>query len=247
MKDYFNKTLWIIGASSGIGRALAVELGARGATLVLSSRDNTSLSELETSLPGLTFIVPLDVCDGAAVENAYRDISERFTLDSVIYMAGTYHPGAIEDMDLRQAKMIVETNFIGALNVVHAVLPAFLARKSGQIALCASVAGYRGLPQAQPYGATKAALINFAESLRAETLSRGIDIKVINPGFVRTPMTAKNSFPMPMMIEANIAAQCIANELKKNTFEIRFPKLFTFLMKVLRVLPSSLYFFFVKK
>ena len=143
-------------------------------------------------------------------------------------------------MDINAAMDMVDINFKGALNVVHAALPVLKKRVHGQLALCGSVAGYRGLPYSQPYGATKAALISLAESLKVE--NEELDIKVINPGFVRTPMTDKNDFKMPMIIEPEEAAKIIAKELQTSRFEIHFPKRFTFLVKLLALLPSFLYF-----
>ena len=136
---------------------------------------------------------------------------------------------------------------MGTLNCLHAVLPILQRQKSGQIALCGSVAGYRGLPNAQPYGATKAAIINLAESLKLETAGSGIDVRVINPGFVRTPMTDKNSFDMPMIISPEQAARSLADQLAGSGFEIHFPKKFTWAMKILRLLPDALYFPIVRR
>ena len=242
-EGYKGKHIWIIGAGSGIGRALAGELSRRGATLALSSRGTAALESLRHELGDRHVVCPLDVTDLDAVIRAAAAIAAGFpSLDSVIFMAGAYRPMAPDKMDMAVAHGIIDTNFKGALNTVHAVLPVFARQRTGQIALCGSVAGYRGLPNSQPYSATKAAVINFAESLRADRSLSYIDVKLICPGFVRTPMTDKNSFAMPMMIEPEEAARAIANGLQSRSFEIHFPKRMTLIMKLLKIMPSPLYF-----
>ena len=241
MDAYAGKHIWIIGASSGIGRALAVELDAQGARLALSARSEDKLNALNEELGGRHAILPLDVADAKAFEATANTVRNMFPrLDSSIFMAAVYNPASLENFDIKDAHQTVNINLNGAFNAVHAVLPILREQGSGQLALCGSVAGYRGLPNGQPYSATKAAVINLAESLRAKESE--LDIKVINPGFVRTPLTDKNDFKMPMMIEAEEAAKVIARELQTKRFEIHFPKSFTFFVKLLRILPSFLYF-----
>jgi short-subunit dehydrogenase len=241
MRPYEGKNIWIIGASSGIGRALAVELAAQGARLVLSARSEDKLEALSQELGGEHKVLPLDVRNSDAFVKNAKTIQETLhKLDSMIFMAAVYTPKSKDPMDIDKAMAMVDINFKGTINAVHAILPIFKAQKSGQIALCGSVAGYRGLPYSQPYGATKAAVISLAESLKLE--NKELDIKVINPGFVRTPMTDKNDFKMPMIIEPEEAAKIIARDLQKKRFEIHFPKRFTFLAKLLALLPSFLYF-----
>jgi short-subunit dehydrogenase len=241
-KRFDGKSFWIIGATSGIGCALAKEMNTRGARIIISGRRSHILNNLQQQLGREAMSLPLDVRDSEAVLLAFQAIEQKFKLDGIIYMAGVFTPMKIRTLDLAEATSIIATNFTGALHVVRAALPSFLARKNGQIALCASIVGYRGLPHAQPYGASKAALINFAESLRAESIKKGVDIKVINPGFVRTPITDKNNFRMPALIDAKEAAHVIANELHSKCFEIHFPKRFTLIMKLLRLIPDWLYF-----
>lgn len=241
MDAYADKYIWIIGASSGIGYALAVELAAQGATLALSARSKDKLNTLNDELGKGHAVLPLDVTDTKAFEATVKTIQVTFPrLDSTIFMAAIYNPAALKNLDIKDTYQTVNINLNGAFNTVHAVLPILKKQGTGQLALCASVAGYRGLPNAQPYGATKAALINLAESLRIEESE--LDIKVINPGFVHTPLTDKNDFKMPMIIESKEAAKIIARELQTGRFEIHFPKRFTFFMKLLRILPASLYF-----
>lgn len=239
MKPWLGKTIWIIGASSGIGEALARELAAQGASLVLSARRQDKLEEINQSLDGEHQVLPLDAGDPVGVQLAADTIPK---LDSVLFMAALYDPAGHSNSDIHFIHQILTVNIGGAFNVVHAVQDRFKLQGYGQIALCASVAGFRGLPYGQPYCATKAALINYAESLKVEFEDANIDIKVINPGFVETPLTDKNDFTMPMIIKAPAAAKVIADELRGMHFEIHFPKKFTYLMKVIDVLPRWAYF-----
>jgi short-subunit dehydrogenase len=242
-----DKTIWIIGASSGIGQAVARQLDAEGAKLVLSARRKQSLIELNQELGDKHIVFPLDVTDSQhLVQLAESIIQQLNQLDSVLFFAASYTPSSVEQMDIEQAKQIVDVNLMGALNTVNAVLPIMKQQGHGQIALCASVAGYTGLPNGQPYSATKAALINLAESLRIEQQANNIDIKVINPGFVSTPMTEKNQFKMPMIVTPEKAAKAISKGLTSQRFEIHFPKRFTLLLKLLRLLPYWLYFLLIR-
>jgi NAD(P)-dependent dehydrogenase (short-subunit alcohol dehydrogenase family) len=185
----------------------------------------------------------LDVSDISACEKALADIQKSTPrLDRAIFMAALYEPTRIADITPDQFRRMVDVNLMGAFHIVNTVLPWMRQHQKGQIALCGSVAGYRGLPKGQPYSATKAALINFTESLRAEEKSHGLDIKLISPGFVKTPLTDKNSFDMPMIIEADTAAQEILKGLQSSRFEVAFPRLFACLMKMLRLLPYGIYF-----
>jgi short-subunit dehydrogenase len=232
--------IWIIGASSGIGEALAKELDAQGATLILSARTEESLNQLNDSLGGKHKVMPLDVGDNDAVEQAAATIRKDIArLDRVIFLAAIYKPANINARDVEFSRNLVTVNLLGALYVTYAVLPIFDAQKTGQMVLCGSVAGYTGLPGGQPYSATKAAIANFTESLYAE-VEDYIDVKLISPGFVRTRITDKNDFPMPMRIEPEQAAKAIAKGLRGRAFEIHFPKAFTLAVKFLRLLPYSI-------
>lgn len=244
--SFAGETIWIIGASSGIGKALAQELSSLGAQLVLSSRRKEELEQLREQIEGHHQICPLDVSDRGQVYNAGMELKNSGTLDRVIFMAAVYEPANIKDMDLDFTRQLVDINLMGAFYVVHTILPIFEKQKHGQIAICASVAGYTGLPNGQPYSATKAALINFTQSLYAEA-KEYIDVKIINPGFVRTPATDKNNFKMPMRIEPGEAARAIAKGLKKGAFEIHFPKRFTYLMKLLAIMPYWIKLYFTRR
>lgn len=237
------KNIWIIGASSGIGKALAIELGKRGHSLALSARRADPLSDIVVTLPKANhLVIPLDVADQKTIEKGLEDIQSQWQkIDSVIFMAGLYTPMALAEIDIQKTQQIIDINLMGAYRVLNVILPILKKHGHGQIALCASVSGYRGLPNAQPYGSTKAAMINLAESLRAEE-GNMLDIKVINPGFVKTRLTDKNDFDMPMRITPEKAAIYIAKGLEKSGFDIHFPKRFTLIVKTLTFLPSWLYF-----
>ena len=243
-----NNNTWIVGASAGIGAALARELASRGHNVALSARDAEALQQLKGELAaGEHLVAALDVGDYATVQQAQSDILQSWErIDRVVFMAGIYQPMPMTELDLEQCRAILEVNLLGALHLSASVLPHLLAHPGSQIAFCASVAGYRGLPRSQPYGASKAGLINLAESLRAEHGKR-LDVRLINPGFVESRLTAKNDFHMPMRISAGQAARAIARGLDSSAFEIHFPRLFTYTLKLLGVLPNWLYYKIISK
>lgn len=241
MDRFEGKNIWIIGASSGIGHALSKELLQRGAKLILSARNTDKLETLKAGLTGDHYVCPVDIRNIESVQNALKFEQEKCGhIDSIINLAALYEPASIKDMNIEKARLLVDVNITGSLNLIYAALPVLKYQSHGQLVLCGSVAGYRGLPNGQPYSATKAAIINLAESLKIE--NPDLDIKLINPGFVRTPLTDKNDFEMPMMIEPEEAAKAIADGLLKKSFEIHFPKKFTILMKLLRLIPNAIYF-----
>lgn len=242
LESFKDKNIWIIGASSGIGYALAENLSAQGAHLFLSARSENGLNNLNQKLGNTHHLLPLDVADLDATQKACLEVQKitNNQIDSVILLAALYDPSPIREMDIQKAHQMVQVNLNGTLNLVTSILPILQDQKYGQLALCGSVAGYRGLPNGQPYSATKAAVMNLAESLRAEEPS--LDIKLISPGFVRTPLTDKNDFDMPMIIEPEEATQSVAKGLQSNAFEIHFPKKFTLILKLVRLLPAWLYF-----
>lgn len=239
--DYQNQIIWIIGASSGIGLALAHELAARGAILALSARNKDALDNLKAHLGAQHSVFALDITDTETTRRTAQAIKAAFgTIDRVIFLAAAYTPMKIDMLDMEVTKKIIDINLTGAFNLIDAILPILKVQKSkSQLALCGSVAGYIGLPNAQPYSATKAAIINLAESLYAE-YQQIIDIKLINPGFVSTPLTDKNDFVMPFIISPQKAAKAIAEGLLSRSFEIHFPKKFTFFLKLLKLLPYAL-------
>ena len=239
-KPFENECIWLIGASSGIGHELAIQLAEQGAKLCLSARRTQALTTLQQQLPGTHSIHPLDVADLEQVKTVCAEVCQTHErIDRVLFFPALYQPSPIKSMDLAVLSQIIDVNLKGALYVTQQLWPVFERQQRGQIALCGSVAGYLGLPNGQPYSATKAALINFAESLHAEAPDY-LDVKLINPGFVDTPLTQKNAFSMPMLFTPQQAAQAILTGLNQNRFEIHFPKTFTLLLKALTLLPYRL-------
>lgn len=238
--------IWITGASAGIGRALALRMARDGWRVAASARRADELAELAREaggLPGTIHAYPLDVTDQAAVWEAVATIEHELgAIDVSVLNAGTHEPTPAATFAAATLRRLLEVNVIGVANGLEAVLPRLIARRTGRVAIVASVAGYGGLPNAAAYGATKAALINLAEAMRPELLQRGVILQVINPGFVKTPLTDKNDFAMPFLISAEDAAEVIRRGLQSDRFEIAFPTLFVRLMKLVRVLPYRLYF-----
>lgn len=233
---FSDKRVWIIGASAGIGAALARALAAEGARLILSARDEAALAEVARACGGAE-ILPLDLADRATLAAATARLKGEPPLDAVICAAALYDPARVADLDPARAEELVRVNLLGALDVARLTPP--LLRDGGQLALFGSVAGYVGLPGGQAYSATKAAVGNLAESLRVELAPR-VDVRLISPGFVRSRLTDKNKFRMPAIITAEEAASHVLRGMRGRAFEIHFPKRFTLALKLLRILPYSL-------
>jgi NAD(P)-dependent dehydrogenase (short-subunit alcohol dehydrogenase family) len=237
--------VWITGASSGLGAALAARLAAAGRSVAVSARREPRLRELAevTPGPGRLHPVPLDTENLEEVRAGVARIEKELgPIDQAVLNAGTHRPVDARALDPQDFRKLVEVNLMGTVNCLAAVLPPMLARKRGRIALVASVAGYRGLPTSSAYGMTKAGLINLAEALRVELAPQGVVVQVVNPGFVRTPLTDRNDFPMPFLMEPEAAAEAFYRGLQSDRFEIAFPRRFVALMKVLRCLPAPLAF-----
>ena len=227
------ETIWIIGASDGIGAAMAQEWSARGARLILSARSTDRLRELAGRL-GDCHVVPLDVGDRSSVDAAAQKIAAIGTVDRIINLAAIYDPGKVAELDPVTAGQITAVNLTGSFHVAQ-IAPKVL-KPNGQLALCGSVAGYVGLPQGQIYSATKAGVINLAQSLRVE-MAGTFDVRLINPGFVDTRLTQRNDFTMPAITTPDVAARTIIDGLLSRRFEIHFPRRFTFGLKLLGILP----------
>ena len=244
--DWRAKTVWVVGASSGIGRATASALHAQGARVIVSARKAQALEDFVLAHPGSQALV-LDTTDALAVQQAARQLLAQGPLDCVMYCAGHYQAMRADAMDLPDMLRHVEVNYSGALRVLDAVLPDMLVRGAGHFSLVGSVAGYTGLPQSLAYGPTKAALINLAETLYQDLHTKGIGVSIINPGFVQTPLTAGNAFTMPALLTPDQAATAILKGWAQGAFEVHFPKRFTLWLKVMRLLPYRIYFALVSK
>jgi NAD(P)-dependent dehydrogenase (short-subunit alcohol dehydrogenase family) len=249
IKDWTGKRVWVVGASQGIGEAIARLLIAKHAKVALSARNALALEGLARLAPaGDALVLPLDVTDPAAFRPALTTIIERWDgVDLVLLVAGTHRAIRAWELEASVVRGLVETNLMGALNALEAVVPQLLTQGHGAIGIVSSVAGYRGLPTGLIYGATKAALINLAETLYLDLRPRGLSVYLINPGFVKTPLTDRNEFPMPALISAEEAAQHTLRGLERGAFEIHYPKRFTCAMKLLRMLPYRLYFALVHR
>ncbi len=240
MGNLKKKNVWIIGASSGIGAALAKKLSQNGATVILSARSEEKLHNLSNEIQGKSYVFPLDITNHDELCKIAQKIKHDYGhIDSAILLAGMYQPSLISDIKTEDTRKIIDINLMGAFNFIECILPILKYQKYGQIILTGSVAGYRGLPKGQPYSATKAAITNLAESLRIEEPE--IDVRLLSPGFVNTPMTEKNDFDMPMVITPEEAADDIYKGMLSNSFEIHFPKKFTFIMKLIHIMPNWLY------
>jgi len=247
--DWSKKRVWIVGASTGIGAALADLLHTRGAKVAVSARSADKLAAMVTRYGASRAIaLPLDITDVETIKVAEQELIAAWGgYDMVIFMAGDYTAMRAWELDLKVAQRMVDVNWSGFMNGLSVVIPTLMKQKAGAIALVSSVAGYRGLPKSLVYGPTKAALINLAETLYIDLKEKGLDIYLINPGFVKTPLTANNDFEMPSIITPEVAALEIEKGFAKGEFEIHFPKRFTNVLKMLRHLPYSLYFRAIKK
>ena len=246
MNDWQGKTVWLIGASSGIGQATAHALHGLGARVVVSARSEAELKEFAAAHPG-ALALPLDASDADAVKTAAQTVFNTGALDLVFYCAGYYKDMRATDFDLSVMLRHQQVNYVGALNVLDAVLPHLLARKAGHISLISSVAGYRGLPKSLAYGPTKAALINLAETLFLDLQDSHIGVSLVCPGFVETKLTAQNDFKMPGLLTPTQAADEIVKGWANGHFEIHFPKRFTLWVKAMQLLPNGLYFRLIRK
>ena len=243
-----NETVWVVGASSGIGRAVAKKLHQNGARVILSARRVEELEKLNTEMENTAIVCPVNVCDAKTITGALQEISQKTDkINRIMIFSAAYKPGKLQDMSLGDIENIVDTNVTGVLRIIHKSVPILTQQGGGEILLCGSVAGYFGLPSSQPYSATKSAIINLAESLAYDLQKQNIRVRIINPGFVKTAMTDQNNFDMPCMITAEKAADEIIRGLNKNSFEIRFPKVFTCIMKTISLLPYYLQKIIVKR
>jgi short-subunit dehydrogenase len=235
------RTAWITGGSSGLGRELALRLAREGVRVAVSARSGEKLAELTAGRPNL-LAVPLDVSDRAAVAQAHRRIVAEFgSLDLAVLNAGVWHPMKATEYDADRAVQSMAVNYFGIVNALDVLIPSMTAAGRGHLGLVASVAGYRGLPMAAAYAPSKAAVISLAEVLRSELSRHGIVVSLVNPGFVETPMTSVNAFPMPFILKADDAADRIYAGLVRGRFEIAFPWQLVAMMKALRVMPNAMF------
>ncbi len=241
------KKIWITGASSGIGKALAVKFAKEGWKVAISARRKNLLDEIATDEN--IFAYPLDVEDENQIKNIFDKILEDFKdLDICVFCSGTYNRKSEKKIDNIQIKKTFNINFFGVVDCIKTVEDFFKNRKKGHLSIVSSIAGYRGLPNSSGYGPSKAALTNFTESIYFDFKKYNVSISLISPGFIKTPMTDTNDFPMPFIKTPEFAAEKIFNGLtKKSSFEIHFPKALTLLLKFFRILPYRIYLFLIDK
>ena len=241
------KKIWITGASSGIGKAVAEKFAKEGWQVAVSARRKEILDEMAKDLNISSY--PLDVVDEQNCKITFQKIISDFTeIDLCIFCSGTYDPKKEKEIDIKQSKFVMDVNYFGVLNCVKTVEKYFKNKKRGHISIVSSIAGYRGLPNSSGYGPSKAALNNFAESIYFDFKKYNVRVSVISPGFIKTPLTDKNDFPMPFLRSVEFAAEKIYGGLiKSNSFEIHFPKQLTLILKFLRILPYKIYLFLIYK
>jgi short-subunit dehydrogenase len=241
------KKIWITGASSGIGKALAEKFASEGWKVAVSARRKEILNEMCKNENISSY--PLDVTNQEQINDVFLKIINDFgNLDLCVFSSGTYDPKLEQEINVKQNKFVMETNFFGVLYCIKSVEKYFKNKKNGHISIVSSVAAYRGLPNSSGYGPSKAALTNLTESLYFDFKKQNVRISLISPGFIKTPLTDKNEFPMPFIKSPEFAAEKIFNGLTKSeAFEIHFPKALTLLLKFLRVLPYGIYLFLIDK
>ena len=239
MRQFRGKRYWLVGASEGLGRALAERLSAAGAEVILSARSTERLAEVAASLPGPSTVLPVDVADAASVRGAAAAAGQ---IDGVVFLAGLYWPMAAQDWNADQVETMCDVNFTGCARVIGAALPAMVARGTGHVVITGSLSGFRGLPGAIGYGASKAGVMALAECMQADLRGSGIVVQVANPGFIRTRLTDKNTFAMPFLMEPAEAADHMFRHMQTDRFKVSFPTVFSWLFRLSQFLPDWAYY-----
>ncbi|MDP3262224.1 MAG: SDR family NAD(P)-dependent oxidoreductase [Tabrizicola sp.] len=239
MRDFNGKRYWLVGASEGLGLALARKLSAAGADLILSARNPETLAATVASLPGKATALPLDVGSPDSVNTAAATLG---LIDGVVFLAGVYWPVDAKAWDATQVEAMCDINFTGCARVIGAALPGMVARGQGHVVITGSLSGFRGLPGAIGYAASKAGTMVLAESLYADLRRSGITVQLANPGFIKTRLTAKNDFTMPFIMEPEAAADIMFRHMMTDRFKISFPTLFSLLFRGGQFLPDWLYY-----
>jgi NADP-dependent 3-hydroxy acid dehydrogenase YdfG len=240
MIDWQGKRYWLIGASEGLGAALAHKLNRAGVEVIVSARNEDRLKALVADLPGKASYVTVDVSDRASVQAAAAQIGQ---IDGMVYLAGVYWPMKAQAWDAEQAEAMADINFTGAVRALGAVVPQMVARDAGHIVITGSLSGFRGLPGAIGYAASKAGTMSLAESLYADLRKTGVRVQVANPGFIRTRLTDKNDFSMPFLMEPEQAAQEMFELMNdQDTFKRSFPTVFSWLFRLSQFMPDWMYY-----
>jgi short-subunit dehydrogenase len=231
------KKYWIIGASEGLGRELSIQLSNLGVKLIISARNETRLNELSSLTKAK--VLALDVLNIDAINQASKSIG---IIDGIIYVAGDYTPLNSTTWNVEEVDKMIAVNFTGAAKVLGFIVPKFLKQNNGHIVMIGSLSGFRGLPNAIGYGASKAAMMHLAENIKADLYKTPIKIQLINPGFIKTRLTEKNNFKMPFIMSVEDAAKRVIIAMNSNRFQTNFPLIFSLLFRASNLLPAFIYF-----
>ena len=239
MRDWQGKRYWLVGASEGLGAALATKLSRAGAEVILSARSEDKLQALAAKLPGKASCQVMDVRDDTSVAEAASAIGE---VDGVVFLAGVYWPFGAADWNAEEATAMADINFTGLVRVMGQVIPAMVARDSGHVVITSSLTGFRGLPGSIGYTASKAGTMSLAECMHADLRKTGVDVQVVNPGFIKTRLTDKNNFKMPFLMTPEAAADQVFEHMGTDRFKKSFPWAFSLLFRGSQFLPDWLYY-----
>tara|TARA_B110000003_G_scaffold260367_1_gene281142 strand:+ start:8577 stop:9314 length:738 start_codon:yes stop_codon:yes gene_type:complete len=231
------KKYWIIGASEGLGRELSIQLSNLGVKLIISARNETRLNELSSLTKAK--VLALDVLNIDAIKQASKSVG---IIDGIIYVAGDYTPLNSTTWNVEEVDKMIAVNFTGAAKVLGFIVPKFLKQNNGHIVMIGSLSGFRGLPNAIGYGASKAAMMHLAENIKADLYKSPIKIQLINPGFIKTRLTEKNNFKMPFIMSVEDAAKRVIIAMNSNRFQTNFPLIFSLLFRASNLLPAFIYF-----
>ena len=239
MKNWQSKRYWLVGASDGLGAALAHKLSRAGAEVIVSARSEDKLNDLVAALPGRASAQTIDVADDASVAAAAKAVGQ---IDGIVFLAGVYWPFGATEWDAEKATAMADVNFTGLLRVMGQIVPDMVARNQGHIVITSSLTGFRGLPGSIGYTASKAATMSLADCMYADLHKTGVQVQVINPGFIKTQLTDKNDFKMPFLMEADAAAQEVFEHMSGDSFKKSFPWLFSLVFRGAQFLPDWLYY-----
>jgi NADP-dependent 3-hydroxy acid dehydrogenase YdfG len=239
MRTWQGKRYWLVGASDGLGAALARQMSRAGVRLVLSARSQDKLEALAAELPGPAEVQTIDVSDDASVAAAAEAVGE---IDGVVYLAGVYWPFPATEWNAEQGTAMADVNFTGLVRVMGAVLPQMVARDAGHVVITGSLSGFRGLPGSIGYSASKAGTMALAECMYADLHRTGVAVQLANPGFIRTRLTDKNDFTMPFIMEPEDAARIMFEHMTSDRFKKSFPRLFSWVFRLSQFLPDWIYY-----
>ncbi len=239
MREWVGKRYWLVGASEGLGRALALVMSRAGVELVVSARSQDRLDTLLAELPGPATAVACDVTDQDSMDAAAEVVGD---VDGIVYLAGVYWPMSSKKWDAAKITAMADINLTGCVRALGVVMPGMVARDAGHVVLTGSLSGFRGLPKAAGYGASKAGVMYLAESMHADLRKTGVDVQLVNPGFIETRLTEKNDFKMPFIMTPEAAAREVFEHMNDDAFKKSFPRVFSWLFRASQFWPDWLYY-----